>query len=132
MSIPSMNPAGSFSPAAGTATPHPSFPATAGTRPAAGQPASATTAPPPASTPDSATAPVDMQEIRAALAEVQQTLAPVARNLLFSLDEDSGKTIITVVDSSTDEVIRQIPSEELVAISKALGKLQGLLIKQEA
>ena len=124
MSIQSMNPAGAFSPAAGAATPHPSFPAAAGARPAA--------ATPPASSPAAATAPVDMQEIRAALAEVQQTLAPVARNLLFSLDEDSGKTIITVVDSSTDEVIRQIPSEELVAISKALGKLQGLLIKQEA
>lgn len=73
-----------------------------------------------------------MEQIHDALAEVQQTLGPVARNLLFSLDEDSGKTIITVVDSSTDEVIRQIPSEELVAISKALDKLQGLLIKQQA
>ena len=40
--------------------------------------------------------------------------------------------MIKIVDASTDEVIKQIPSEEILAISKALGKLQGLLVKQEA
>ena len=37
-----------------------------------------------------------------------------------------------VVDASTDEVIRQIPSEEIISIAKALDKLQGLLVEQKA
>ncbi len=64
--------------------------------------------------------------------EVRNAIAPMAQDLLFSIEEDTGKTIIKVVDSSTDEVIRQIPSEEIITIAKALDNLQGLLLKQKA
>ena len=74
----------------------------------------------------------DADEVRQALDEVRQAIGPVARNLLFSVDEDTGKTVIRVIDANTDEVIRQIPSEEFISISKALDKLQGLLLRQEA
>ena len=63
---------------------------------------------------------------------MRTAIAPVAQNLQFSIDQDIGRTIVKVVDASTDEVIRQIPSEEIVAIAKAMDKLQGLLIKQQA
>jgi flagellar protein FlaG len=39
---------------------------------------------------------------------------------------------MSVIDRDTDKVIRQIPSEEAVAISKSLDKLQGLLINDQA
>jgi len=54
------------------------------------------------------------------------------RICFFPFDDDTGRTVVKVVDASTDEVIRQIPSEEVLAIAKALDKLQGVLIKQEA
>ena len=63
---------------------------------------------------------------------MKKAIAPVAQNLLFSIDDDTGRTIVKIVDSQTDEVIRQMPSEEVLAISKAIDKLQGLLIKQQA
>ncbi|MFT3757621.1 flagellar protein FlaG [Thauera sp.] len=72
------------------------------------------------------------QQITQAVDEMRAAIAPVAQNLQFSIDQDIGRTIVKVVDASTDEVIRQIPSEEIVAIAKAMDKLQGLLIKQEA
>ena len=80
-------------------------------------------------TPLSETRPSGIQQ---ALDEVREALAPVAQNLRFSLDEDSGRTVIKIVDSATDEVIKQIPSEEILAIAKALDKLQGVLIRQQA
>ena len=73
-----------------------------------------------------------LAQIQQALDEVREVIAPVAQNLLFSIDEDTGRTVVRVVDAETDEVIRQMPSEEILTISKALDKLQGLLIKQEA
>lgn len=76
--------------------------------------------------------PPSTAELQRAVAQVQQVIEPVAQDLLFTIDKDSGKTIVRIVDSATDEVIRQIPSEELVAIAKALNKLQGLLLKQQA
>ena len=53
-------------------------------------------------------------------------------SLEFSVDHDSGRTIVRVVDTETKDVIRQIPNEETLAISKSLDKLQGLLIQQKA
>lgn len=42
------------------------------------------------------------------------------RELEFSVDEDSGRTVITVRDPETDEVLRQIPPDELLYVVKAL------------
>lgn len=50
----------------------------------------------------------------------------------FSLDNETGQSILKVIDSQTKEVLRQIPSEEALAISKALDKLQGILIQNKA
>jgi len=74
----------------------------------------------------------DRETLLQAVDEVRKAITPVAQDLLFSIDNDTGRTVVKVVDSSTDEVIRQIPSEEVLAISKALDKLQGVLIKQDA
>ena len=64
--------------------------------------------------------------------DVRKAIEPVAQNLLFSIDDDTGRTIVKVVDAQTDEVIRQMPSEEVLAISKAIDKLKGVLIQQKA
>lgn len=53
-------------------------------------------------------------------------------NLQFSIDKDSGKTIVKVVDVQTSEVIRQIPSEELVSLARNMTKLEGMLLDQKA
>ena len=74
----------------------------------------------------------DIGEVQKALEEVEKAVAPMAQSLQFSLDKDSGKTVVKVMDTDTNEVIRQIPSEEVLAISKAVDKLKGLLIKQQA
>ena len=71
-------------------------------------------------------------ELQKALEEVEKAVAPMAQSLAFSLDKDSGKTVVKVMDTETNEVIRQIPTEEVLAISKAVDKLKGLLIKQQA
>ena len=67
-----------------------------------------------------------------AVEDVRKAIEPVAQNLLFSIDDDTGRTIVKVVDAQTDEVIRQMPSEEVLAISKAIDKLKGVLIQQKA
>lgn len=72
------------------------------------------------------------EALQKALEDVAKAVAPMAQGLEFSLDKDSGKTVVKVMDTETNEVIRQIPSEEVLAISKAIDKLKGLLIKQQA
>ncbi|WP_170942959.1 flagellar protein FlaG [Candidatus Dactylopiibacterium carminicum] len=36
-----------------------------------------------------------------------------------------------MIDPSTKKVIRQMPSEELLAITKTISDMRGLLLKQE-
>lgn len=56
----------------------------------------------------------------------------VAQDLVFTMDEDSGKTVVKVVDSTTQELLRQIPSEEALQIARSLDKMRGLLIHEKA
>ncbi len=42
------------------------------------------------------------------------------RDMDFSVDDTTGRVVVRVVDSNTEEVIRQIPSEEMLAISRHL------------
>lgn len=72
------------------------------------------------------------EQVEQAVEAVQKAVEPVAQNLQFSIDKETGKTIISVVDSVTNEVIRQIPGEEILAIAKAIDRMQGLLFKQTA
>lgn len=67
-----------------------------------------------------------------AVKATNEFIKPINSAVQFSLDSDSGKTVVRVMDISTEEVIRQIPSEEMLAIAKALDQIQGLLIRQKA
>jgi flagellar protein FlaG len=56
--------------------------------------------------------------------DVVRHLAALARDsrrgVRFSVDEASGRTVITVLNATTDEVVRQIPEEEILKIARAL------------
>lgn len=67
-----------------------------------------------------------------AVSSMNDLLGTLGHSLRFNIDDETGKTIVKVMDSQTQEVIKQIPSEEMLAIAKALDKLQGLLVKQKA
>lgn len=72
------------------------------------------------------------EQVRQALQEIQRVVEPVAQNLQFMVDKETGKTVVRVVDATTQEVIRQIPTEEVLSIAKAIDRLQGLLLRQKA
>jgi flagellar protein FlaG len=50
----------------------------------------------------------------------------------LSLDSQSGKAIVRVVDPETGQVVRQIPTEEVLELRRAFDRLAGLLIDRTA
>lgn len=64
--------------------------------------------------------------------QINQNIQAVNKNIQFSLDQQSGRVVVKVMDTQTNEVIRQIPSKEALALADALGKLQGIIIQQKA
>ncbi len=64
------------------------------------------------------------KDISDTVSELNETPQLVLRNLEFRIDNESGRTVITVRDTKTSKVIRQIPSEHLLEISGKLKQLQ--------
>lgn len=73
-----------------------------------------------------------IETVKRASQQLNSFLQQFNRNLQFSVDEDTGTQVVKVIDTSSKEVIRQMPTPEMLAIAKALDKLQGLLIREKA
>lgn len=73
-----------------------------------------------------------LDEVNQAVSELNKASQAKSQGLEFSVDNDSKRTVVKVVDQTTREVLRQIPSPEALAIAKSLDSSKGMLIKQTA
>jgi flagellar protein FlaG len=69
-----------------------------------------------------------METMRAVAKQIETYLKANGRDLQFSVDEESGRTVVTVRNSATGEVIRQIPDAEALRIAQSLGQHPGTLL----
>lgn len=72
-------------------------------------------------------------QLQSAVETINKTLKQSNRNLEFSLDTDTKKLMVKLIDTETGDVVRQFPSEEMMAISRSIDRIQqGFLLKQKA
>jgi flagellar protein FlaG len=79
--------------------------------------------------------PPSPEQLKVAADNINQAMQQANQNLEFefSMDTDTKKTVVKVVDKQTGELVRQIPSEETVAIARSIDKFQrSLLLNQKA
>ncbi|SEP71038.1 flagellar protein FlaG [Ectothiorhodospira magna] len=113
-----------------------------GTSPPGGKPvpAQSPNMPPPVSDPlafkgrDPADAdPNKTHALDAAVEQINDFVQVIQRDLEFSIDDATGHTIVKVFDRHTQELIRQVPPEEFLAIVAHLEEVkEGLLVKEQA
>ena len=79
-----------------------------------------------------------ISDVKDAAKKVNEFVQQLDRNLEFSVDESSGRVIITVREPETGKIIRQIPPEELLVIAKLVSEnfanapvLTGILLADE-
>jgi len=70
--------------------------------------------------------PIDPKKLDAAVKVLNEEVQAVYRELHFSVDKESGNTVIKVMDLATKEVIRQIPNEEALSVARTLSDGEGL------
>jgi flagellar protein FlaG len=82
---------------------------------------------------------VTSEQIDRAVLELSEFAQVNNRQLDFSIDEDSKKQVVKVTDTESGEVIRQIPSEEILQVSTRLrdlhtdvGSAVGVLFNKQA
>lgn len=71
-------------------------------------------------------------EVQEAATKAEEFVQSINSALQFSVDDSTGSTVVKVIDQLTNEVIRQIPSEEMLEIAKALDRISGLLVRNKA
>ncbi|MFM7785883.1 MAG: flagellar protein FlaG, partial [Gammaproteobacteria bacterium] len=72
-------------------------------------------------------APASGQELRDSAEQlarrISEQISIEKRSLAFEVNDSLGTTVVSVIDRETDEVIRQIPSEEFVRIAETIRQL---------
>jgi flagellar protein FlaG len=74
----------------------------------------------------------DPQRAAQAAKEINDFLKSSSAGIEFQIESQSERVIVRVVDTETKQLIRQVPTEEMVAISHALDRMTGLLLAQKA
>ncbi|NVM75451.1 flagellar protein FlaG [Duganella sp. SG902] len=75
-----------------------------------------------------------LEQVSEAVSQLNKSVQAKSQGLEFSIDSDSKRTVVKVVDQTTKEVLRQIPTPEALEIAKSLEAKSstGLLIQQTA
>lgn len=84
--------------------------------------------------PDVAENPADVapDAVDRAVAEINDSLLNHAIGVRFEIDSETDRVVVKVVDRTSGELIRQMPSEEVLRIAKLMGRFAGVLMTQAA
>lgn len=74
---------------------------------------------------------VSEKELAQAAEDLQARLDQMSTNLQFSVDEKTESIVIQVTHRDSGDVVRQIPSEEILDLKAKLEKLVGVLFDKE-
>ncbi len=69
-------------------------------------------------------------DIQQAVRRINEFVQNVQRDLSFNMDEASGRTVIKVINRDSGDTIRQIPSEEVLAIANQLNDVRDNAVGQ--
>ena len=70
--------------------------------------------------------------IEQAFEEINAAMQAWDTGMRFEIDEDTHKVVVSIVDTKSGEVLRQIPSEEVLHIAKMITQFQGNLVSVKA
>ncbi|MCA9498301.1 MAG: flagellar protein FlaG [Nitrospirales bacterium] len=74
--------------------------------------------------------PLTKDQVQASVARLQETLKQVDPRIEISLEKDINQVIFRVVDKESGELIRQIPSEQMVDLARLFSGQSGLFVEE--
>lgn len=75
---------------------------------------------------------VDLVEVESAVEGINNAVEHIARGLRFSIHEGTERMMVRVVNISTDEIIKELPPEEVLDTVARIREMIGLLIDERA
>ncbi len=84
---------------------------------------------------------VSAPDLRELLEHVGDYIDPERRSLSFEIREELGRTVVSVYDADTEELVRQIPADEMIRVANVMREIAeqgeqrtaaGLLLNERA
>ena len=69
--------------------------------------------------------PLTVQQLEKVAQQLQDFVGEMNHGLEFSVDKDSGRDVIKVIDKSTGDLVKQFPSEEVLTLVAKLSEMVG-------
>lgn len=76
--------------------------------------------------------PVSRDQLEGVIEQLNELMRDSQRSLSFRVDDDLDKLVVSVVNPETDEIIRQMPSEESLKFAKSLEGVMGIIFNERA
>ena len=71
-----------------------------------------------------------LKNIKAALSQLNQQMVNSNQHLGFELNDHIKGPVITVLNTHTGEVVRKIPSEEVLRVAQSIDSLKGVIFNK--
>jgi flagellar protein FlaG len=66
------------------------------------------------------------------ITQLNENLDVFNTRVSFAIDAETNKTVVQIIDNSSDEVIKQVPPEYLLKVSQSMTDLLGLMVDEKA
>ena len=67
-----------------------------------------------------------------AVKKINDFIAPTLQTIQFSIDQESDRLVVKVIDTATQKILRQMPNEAALNIAKSFDGLKGLIVSLKA
>jgi flagellar protein FlaG len=76
--------------------------------------------------------PIEVPKIESVTKQIDSFLRSIGRTINFRVDPGSGRTIVSVLDATTGEVIREVPGEDALKLAQNLENSLGAFVDERA
>jgi len=76
--------------------------------------------------------PLTVKQLEKVAQQLQDFVGDLNRNIEFSVDEDSGRDVIKVIDKDSGDLLKQYPSEEVLTLVSKLSDMVGGFVDEKA
>lgn len=67
-----------------------------------------------------------------AVKKINDFISPTLQTIQFSIDQESDRLVVKVIDTATQKVLRQMPNEAALSVAKTIDGLKGLIVSLKA
>ncbi|HVQ13062.1 MAG TPA: flagellar protein FlaG [Vicinamibacterales bacterium] len=76
--------------------------------------------------------PIEVPKIESVTKQIDSFLRSFGRSINFRVDPGSGQMIVSVIDATTGEVIRQVPGEDALKLAQSIEASMSAMVDEKA